>query len=243
MRVAAAFCLMLLAASLQAADKPEYTIKRTTVPIQIDGRLDEPAWFAAESVGPFQFAWYTQGDKEQTVAKMLWDDEYLYVAYVCDDAHISAEHFEHDSAVWEDDAVEVFAAPNPDQPNVYYNIEMSVGGANLDHFHPKGPGDELDKKWDPALKIATTVKGTLSNNEDTDKYWTLEVRIPFEGYAKTAKNTPPKPGDTWHLNLNRLGGKVNEQFSQWSAGTGPEPAFHRPQDFGRVTFSDERVPF
>ena len=52
------------------------------------------------------------GKKEQTVAKMLWDDEYLYVAFLCQDAHISAERTKHDSSVWLDDCVEVFAAPD-----------------------------------------------------------------------------------------------------------------------------------
>ena len=243
MRPALVACVLLSACSARAADKPEYAIRRTASPIVVDGKFDEPAWFAAPSVGPFEFAWHASGEKEQTVAKMLWDDEYLYVAYVCQDAHIWAEHTKRDSSVWLDDAVEVFTAPNPERPNEYYNVEMSVSGASLDHFHPKGVGPKPESGWNPELKIATTVQGSLNDDGDADSYWTLEVAIPFAAYEKSAKSTPPKPGDVWNLNLNRLGGKTNEQFSQWSRGTGPEPAFHRPQDFGRVTFSEERVPF
>ena len=231
-------------AELRAGELPSYTIHRAGMPITIDGRLDEPAWVAAASVGEFRFAWWKAGKKEQTVAKMLWDEKYLYVAYLCEDAHISGTRTERDSSVWLDDAVEVFAAPDPDKPDVYFNVEMSVTGAWLDHSHPKGVEGGSDRNWYPeGVKIATRVHGTLNNDGDTDQYWVLEAAIPLKGYEMVARHTPPRPGDVWRLNLNRLGGKTNEQFSQWSPGTTPEPQFHAPQDFGRVTFSDRRMPF
>jgi hypothetical protein len=43
--------------------------------------------------------------------------------------------------------------------------------------------------------------------------------------------------------LNRCGGKINEQFSQWAPGTEKEPQFHTPRDFGIVRFSNEKMPF
>ena len=93
------------------------------------------------------------------------------------------------------------------------------------------------------LQVSTFIAGTLNDDEDTDSYWVLEAAIPFENFAGVAKNTPPAPGDVWHLNLNRLGGKTNAQFSQWSASRTPEPQFHAPDDFGRVTFSAVASPF
>ena len=77
----------------------------------MDGRLDEPAWVGAPAVGHFKFAWWQEGDKEQTVAKLLWDDDHLYVAFICQDAHIWAEHTRRDSAVYRDDCVQVFLDP------------------------------------------------------------------------------------------------------------------------------------
>jgi hypothetical protein len=236
--------LALLTAAASADDRPQYTIYRTGTPITIDGQLDEPAWFAAPSVGPFRFAWWKQGKKEQTVAKMLWDDEYLYVAYICQDAHISAERTKHDSSVWYDDCVEVFAAPDPHRPDAYFNIEMNVNGASYDDFHPHGPGSERRPGWNAeGLRIATRVNGTLNNDADQDNSWTLEVAIPFKAYRRALPNTGPKPGDVWRLNLNRCGGKINEQFSQWAPGTEKEPQFHTPRDFGIVRFSKEKMPF
>jgi hypothetical protein len=45
-----------------------YDIHRVTSPITIDGKLDEGAWKAAPSVGDFDFPWFKEGSKEQTVA-------------------------------------------------------------------------------------------------------------------------------------------------------------------------------
>jgi hypothetical protein len=238
--VVALFCRACPAAD----ERPRYVIQRAALPITIDGRLDESSWFAAKEVGTFRFAWWKAGTREATIAKMLWDDEYLYVAYLCHDAHISAQHVGLNQPVWTDDCVEVFTAPDPKRPDAYFNIEMNANGAVFDDYHPRGVGSDIRPRWSAeGLKIATRIHGTLNNDADQDQCWTLEVAIPFKAFVRVAPHLPPKPGDEWRLNLNRCGGKVNEQFSQWSPGTGPEPQFHAPRDFGTVRFSDERAPF
>ncbi|MFQ5735192.1 MAG: carbohydrate-binding family 9-like protein, partial [Planctomycetaceae bacterium] len=221
---------------------PHYTIHRATGKITIDGKLGEADWKAAKSVGPFRFAWWKAGKKEQTEAKLLWDDEHLYVSFHCRDAHVTAEHTKRDSPVYRDDCVEVFIAPNPKHPDNYFNIEMNVKGAFLDQHHPDGPGVKRKQQWNATgVKIGVTVDGTLNDDSDTDRGWVLEVAVPFKNYGKVAANTPPKAGDVWRLNLNRLGGQTNPQYSQWSSSRTKKPAFHVPRDFGRVTFSAKRV--
>ena len=67
--------LLSAAAGLASAEElPTYTIQRAGTPISVDGRLDEPAWLAAPDAGSFQFPWWESGKKEQTVAKLLYDD-------------------------------------------------------------------------------------------------------------------------------------------------------------------------
>ena len=229
---------------VHAQERPEYTIYRAGTPIVIDGRLDEPAWVAAPDVGKFVFPWYEGGKKEQTVAKLLWDDTHLYAAFICEDAHIWAEHTKRDSSVWKDDTVEVFTAPNPDFPRSYFNIEMNVLGIFLDQFHPDGPGVPVKEEWNGVgIQIKTSVVGTLNDDSDEDAYWILEAAIPFANFAHVAKHAPPHSGDVWHIGLNRLGGQTNPQYSQWSASKTPKPQFHSPDDFGRVMFSDRVSPF
>lgn len=97
---------LFFVASLYAAEeepgRPEYTIKRCTGKITIDGVLEEPDWAAAAPIGEFKFPWYNYEKREQvqkaelekTEVKILWDDEFLYVYYKCEDKHIWADHYD-----------------------------------------------------------------------------------------------------------------------------------------------------
>lgn len=236
--VAMSFAVLWQAA--RAGVLPSYVIRRTTGPIEIDGNLNEADWFAAESVGAFVFPWYKQGEKEQTAAKMLWDDEHLYVAFLCWDEHIWAEYTNRDDPVSRDDCAEVFASPNPGDVMTYFNIEINVIGTVLD----RGPYNDKGKiirslTWTAeGLRNAGMIAGTLNDDSDEDRYWTMEIAIPFKAFEDAALHTPPEDGDVWRLGLNRCGGKTNPQYSQWSGSETEKPNFHVPVDYGIVQFAD-----
>jgi hypothetical protein len=65
--------------------------------------------------------------------------------------------------------------------------------------------------------------------------------VPLSNFARDAAHTPPLDGDTWRLNLNRLGGKTNPQSSTWSPIAPPARSFHTPEAFGWVRFVN-RIP-
>lgn len=229
-------------ASARAGHVPEYTIFRTAAPLAIDRKLDEAEWFAAPSVGEFVFPWWQSGKKERTSAKLLWDDEYLYLAFVCEDAHITARHVERDGRIPEDDCVEVMLTPDADRSHVYFNIEFNVIGGILDNFRPNGPDKPRAPKWDAeGVKVAGSFAGTLNDDSDVDRSWQVEVAIPWRNFSGHAKAIPPRAGTVMRLNLNRHGGKTNRQFSQWAPGGTPKPSFHTPDRFGQVVLS-ERTP-
>ena len=239
-------CLLVMVQvkPVSADQRPEYTIYWASTPISVDGQLDELVWVTAPDVGAFVFPWYESGHKEQTMAKALWDDENLYVAFICEDAHIWAERTKRDTSVGKDDTVEVFTVPNPERPQAYFNIEMNVLGIFLDQFHPDGPGVSVKEEWNgKGIQIKTSIVGTLNDDSDEDQYWILEAVIPFQNFADVGVDTPPQAGSIWHLGLNRLGGKTNQQYSQWSASRTEKPQFHSPDDFGRMLFSDRASPF
>ncbi len=226
-----------------ATELPSYEIYRTAEPIRIDGKLDELAWLAAPSLGPFRFTWYQQGEKEQTVAKMLWDDQHLYIAHLCQDAHITARHKNHDDPIPEDDCFEIMLAPDPEEGERYFNIEWNLHGGYVDGHRPAGPSGPREP-WDvEGLKVASTFVGTLNNDADRDRHWIVEVALPLRNFSQYMPHTPPKPGYRWRVNFNRHGGDTNMQYSQWSSGDTPQPAFHTPHRFGYVTFTDKTSPF
>jgi len=231
--------LLLLACSILpsiAQTLPRYDIYRAAGRIVIDGKLDEPAWQQAPAAGDFHFNWWREGEKEQTVAKILWDDENLYVAYYCHDKHIAAAVVERHGPVSLDDAVEIFLSPNPDKLRNYYGFEMNAIGTMLNFIRAdwyKGPFN-----WDPdGVRFRTSFHGLrVKRDAPEDKDWILELAIPLRNFEKDAAHMPPREGDTWRLNLNRAGGKTNAQYSTWSPVASDRPNFHVPEAFGLVRF-------
>jgi Carbohydrate-binding family 9 len=222
---------------------PRYEIRRVTVPPQIDGRLEEPAWFAAEKLSPFHFPWLKEGNAEQTVVKLLWDDAHLYVAHVCEDTHITARYRAHNDPIPQDDCFEIMFAPHGEHPESYFNIEWNVLGGYIDGRRPEGPrGPRVE--WDvEGMRIAGSIEGTANDPADSDRFWTVELAIPFRSFASAMPHVPPRAGDPWRANFNRHGGEINPQYSQWSPGDSPTPAFHAPHRFGTLLFSAETIPF
>jgi hypothetical protein len=244
----AVFFLAAVVAS--AADFPWYDIRRAPAPPVIDGKLDEPAWRAAKRIDKFHFNWWTKGEKEKTEARLLWDNENLYVGFYCHDKYISATVTERHGPVSRDDCVEVFISPNPGPPyradaaaaaepkkrTNYYGFELNVIGTMLNFI--RADWWTGGRNWEPdGVRYRTSHHG-LPVKEDSaeDNHWLLEIAIPFRNFARDAAHTPPVDGDVWRLNLNRAGGKTNPQYSTWSPVSTPKPNFHMPESFGYVRF-------
>ncbi len=232
------FPLLLAAAAAQPL--AHYDIYRASPPITIDAKLDEPAWREAPAVGEFNFNRWKQGEKEPTVAKMLWDDQNLYVSYYCSDKHISASVTQRHGPVSKDDCVEIFLSPNPAKVTNYYTFEINAIGTMLNRCRTDwwtGP-----PTWEPeGVRHRTTFWGQPKKDESPeDDHWIVELAIPFANFAHDAAHTPPRDGDEWRLNLHRLGGITNPQSSTWSPLALEVRSFHTPPAFGQVRFIKRR---
>ncbi|MBI4877113.1 MAG: carbohydrate-binding family 9-like protein [Acidobacteria bacterium] len=82
---------------------------------------------------------------------------------------------------------------------------MSLAGVG-GHCHPRGERwGFLD--WDlPGLKHAVRVDGTLNDPSDTDRGWTAEIALPWEGLRPLAdgRSLPPQDGDVWRIDCSRF---------------------------------------
>jgi hypothetical protein len=234
------FLLLCGAIAAHAQSEPRHDIFRTSGRINVDGKLDEPAWRQAPAATDFHFNWWKEGEKEPTVAKLLWDSDNLYVGYYCHDKHISAEVTQRHGPVSKDDCVEVFISPNINKPKNYYGFEINVIGTMLNFIRAdwyKGPFNTEPE----GVRYKTSFHGLPVKNESPDdNHWILELAIPFKNFEKDAPHTPPRDSDSWRLNLNRAGGKTNAQYSTWSPVSTDKPNFHRPEDFGWVRFVNRR---
>jgi len=95
--------------------------------IKVDGNLDDAAWALApwtsdfgDIVGPSK-----PTPRFRTRAKMLWDDNYLYIAADLEEPHVWATLTNHDSVIFRDPDFEVFIDPKGSAHN-YYEFEMNA---------------------------------------------------------------------------------------------------------------------
>jgi hypothetical protein len=97
--------------------------------------------------------------------------------------------------------------------------------------------------WDfPGLRTAVQVQGTLNDNSDIDRGWTVEIAFPWAGMTHLAggRSIPPKNGDLWSIFFGRFGklttgnNVVNNSMSWDRVGDNDN---HLPERFTGVTFS------
>ncbi len=251
--VVCAVLLTVLPATVKAADeepgRPEYTIKRRTEKIVIDGVLDDPDWAAAESLGDFKFPWYNyekrevvkQAEIEQTDVRMVWDDDFLYVSYRCVDKHIWADHYDTNSRTYKDDCVEFFWNPDPASGNAYNMFEINCIGNMLSVYNNFDRKTRLTDRVIMVPHVAQSIKGTVNHDGDIDEGWIIELALRFEDYPELLREKPVN-GAMWRAGINRCGGMTNWQDSMWAPEFGKIVGnFHLYQYFGKLFFSSEPV--
>jgi hypothetical protein len=244
-RIALGVILVLLASAPTAAQQiREYTARRATSAVLIDGRLDETDW---KSAAPTEkFVLYLDGSSPRltTQAKVLWDDQNLYVGFICTDPDVWATMTTRDTTTWNEEIAEVLCDPDGDEKN-YFEVETNQLGAVFDCYleKPYDQGGWDISSWNLAgLKVGIGVNGTINNSADTDSGWTCEMALPFQSMARFAPSLsfPPRPGDVWRMlfgrqEFERTGARRSE-ITCWNQTD--VRGFHVPSKFGRVTFSN-----
>jgi hypothetical protein len=230
---------LLFAAALSAQPPiPRYEVKRAASRIVIDGKLDDKAWEAAPAI-EFVFPWESQtGAKQKTAAKLLWNDEFLYVGYECEDTDIVATRTERDDPTYMDDAAEIFINPKPSQTGIYFGLEMNARAVLYDYlmYDTRYAFKRFNLQ---GVQLASFIRGTLNVRGDEDKGWSLEVAIPWVNFEELSKR--PAAGAVWTANLNRWDGvEPNRRLSMWSDPVQPRPVPHVPSRFGELVFVEER---
>jgi hypothetical protein len=230
-----------------------YVAARTATPLTIDGKLDEAAWAAAAWTDLFVDI---EGDAKPkpalaTRAKMLWDDNYFYVAATLDEPALWSDITEHDAVIFHENDFEVFIDPDGDS-HAYYEFEINARGTFWDLFLPmpyRAGGQALNSWEIPGLKSAVSLDGTLNHAGDTDRGWTVELAFPWKVLAEEANRpAPPKDGDQWRVNFSRVEWPTEASGESYRPKAGvPEHNWvwspqhvvdmHRPERWGYVQFS------
>ncbi len=224
---------------------PQYICYRTAEKMNIDGKLDEAAWKQATETEPF--ADISGKDFPtplyQTKARMLWDDDYFYIAAVLEEPNIVANLTQRDTIIYHDNDFEVFLDPDGDGQD-YFEIENNARGVVFDLLldRPYRSGGNFMIQWDcPGLQLAVGHDGTLNKQDDRDRAWTVEMAIPHKAVTVNFNN-PLKAGNIWRVNFSRV---------EWLKKGGPEENWvwaptgkidiHNPDRWAFVLLSDKVV--
>jgi len=94
------------------------------------------------------------------------------------------------------------------QPQAYtFGGDYDRNGASFwKGTHPRGIRWAFTNFDMPGLQTAVQVDGTLNDNTDIDKGWSLEIGIPWNSLRilDNERNIPPGNGDVWNMFLGRF---------------------------------------
>ncbi|MSU23064.1 MAG: hypothetical protein EXS32_04490 [Opitutus sp.] len=234
-----------------------YVARHTSTPLTIDGQLDDPAWAAAPWTADFVDI---EGDAKpkprfRTRAKLLWDDEFLYIAAELAEPHLWGTLTKHDAVIFNDPDFEVFLDPDGDT-HAYYEFELNALNTGWDLLLPRPyqDGGKARDDWEiPGLKTAIHLRGTLNNPADTDVGWTLEIAFPWKALAAHARHPgPPAEGEQWRVNFSRVEWSITVRDGRYhKVPRTPENNWvwspqgvidmHRPEMWGTVQFTRRPV--
>ena len=212
-----------------------YACPRTDGAIQVDGRLDEPAWRDAPWTADFLDI---QGPtlpapRLRTRAKMLWDDRHFYVAALMEEPHVWGKLTRRDAVIYHDNDFEVFIDPDGDN-HLYYELEINALGTEWDLLlvRPYRDGAPAVNAWDiQGLQSAVQVQGTLNDPTDTDTGWSVEIAIPWEVLAQCAgRPAPPEPGHIWRVNFSRVQWRTRHDQGSYEKLNDPASGRPLPED-------------
>ena len=237
-----------------------YVCYRAAGEMTIDGKLNEPDWSAVEWSDDFIDI---ESDKQplphhETRVKMLWDDQYLYIAARLEEPHLWATLTERESVIFYDNDFEVFIDPDGDTHN-YYEFEVNALGTEWDLLltKPYRFGGIPITSWDiVGLKCGIHLQGTLNDPSDIDTCWTVEMAFPWISLQETYSKKPsPSPGDQWKINFSRVHWRLDLVDGKYSKTINPETGrgfpeynwvwtpqhtinMHKPEYWGILQFSE-----
>lgn len=234
-----------------------YTAFKASSPITADGFLDEPDWLKAEWTEDFVDI---EGELKplphyQSRVKMLWDEDWLYIAAEMEEPHLWATLTKRDAVIFYDNDFEVFIDPDSDTHD-YYEWEINALGTLWDLFLIKPYRDRQQvaiNAWDIRdISYGIQLKGSLNDASDIDEGWVLEMKIPMEVLKECAhKPVPPVEGDYWRINFSRVQWELEIHDGKYQKVEGKAEynwvwspqgliAMHYPERWGFLFFSHQK---
>ncbi len=190
----------------------------------------EDPWAIPLACFPAALRRATDGEvpRQGTLVTAYYDDTFLTVLFRADDDEIVATYWNHDDPLWQEDALEIFLAPEGLTP--YFEIEVNPLGTTFDARIDSPDGVRATMKTD----LAWTCEGLFAAlRRDDQRTWQAVIRIPFASLSAR-----PEPGGVWRANFFRIDRSTHhgDDFSAWQPTLKTPPDFHVAAAFGALRF-------
>lgn len=227
--------------------RPSYAVRSVTGDagkLTLDGKLDEALW---KELPAMRLKPMGNAPALDTWARAYYTEDALVIGAYLADTHVWGLLVDRDADTWTEEVLEVFLDTNGDAQD-YLELQVTPANVIFDARFEKrlgrGEGTRLEqinraRAWNlEGLQTAVHVDGTLNDEGQADRGWTVEIVLPFANIPGAGQR--PKVGDSWHLNLYRF--DVPKPKSPLAYGWSTEPMgdFHQVDKFGRITFADDK---
>ncbi len=182
------------------APRPVTNAVFTTLPIEIDGILDEPAWQQADSASGFILNLPRVGynASERTVVRVLYDEQNLYIGatmYDSEPDRITIAGLEQEFETHNSDLIAVSLDTYGDKQNAFL-FAVNPGGAIFD-AQVFNDSRHTNRAWEGVVHVDAKIQ---------DFGWTAEIAIPFT----TLRFNGIRGEQVWGINFLRRVRRKNE---------------------------------
>jgi len=210
---------------------PRWSVPRC--PAAWQGEPDATEWEVVASLPPFLLADGSRPARQQTIARLCYDDHRLYVRFDCYDEDIWGHYTERDDPIYDEEVVELFLWPGEANPIHYYEFEISPNGVLFDGlvYNP------TSLRQDMVVDLAWDCEGIIwqAERDDATDHWWAMLSIPWSSVGPV--DPVPK---IWRANLYRIERprQGSPEFSCWSPVLVQPVDFHKPAQFGILVLND-----
>jgi hypothetical protein len=165
-----------------------------------------------------------------TWAKVLWDNENLYLGVYAEDPHLRGDEGA------ERDRIEVVIESPGDTSLLAHLTVHADGTSELQTLRASDGSPVADAEAIDGIEVAVSHDGDLGENDETDASWTAEIRVPWSALPGAESAAPISNQTAVRTNLLRVdvGGDAPERTA-WS--TTGSSRFTDPSCMGVLRFT------
>ena len=221
----------------------KYVIAKATQRPSLKGSWNEPPWHPANVITLNNFLAASKSHHPRTEAKVVYQDEGLFVFFRVFDKHIRCVQTNYQDNVCTDSCVEFFVEPRAGAG--YFNFEINCGGTLLLYYCTR-PDPSVKQVYNPVpwelgrqVIIYHSLPKVVDPEIEVDTEWRIEYFIPFTLFERYFGPFGPMPGQVWRANFYKCGGATSHaHWASW-APIGTEFNFHVPQYFAPIRFQEK----